>query len=179
MTAACQNCQQEKRTASERYQETLARDDIHRKEFAEIYLLVPFGFCTNRNVLSRSKPMKRSVSNWNRCYEVVHEVRKVVALMIVAPLCLSAFSASATEGRISFSGQITEASCAVLPATGSVAGAHTQRINVSAHMSIVVNTSQNACAASVIPFSTQYQPLPVSLSTGNRSGAGVLTLTYQ
>jgi hypothetical protein len=44
MTAACQNCQQEERTADERYQETQARDDIHGKEFAEIYLLVPFGF---------------------------------------------------------------------------------------------------------------------------------------
>lgn len=122
--------------------------------------------------------MKRSVSSWNRGFEVVREARKVVALLIVAPLCLSAFSAYASEGQISFSGQITNASCAVLQPS-SVAGANTQRVKVSAHLSIVVDTSHNACGASVIPFSTQYQPLPVSLSTSKRSGAGVLTLTYQ
>jgi hypothetical protein len=123
--------------------------------------------------------MTRSIPSWNRCFEVAHEVRKAVALLVVGTLCLSTFSASAAEGRISFSGQITNASCAVLQPTSPAAVANTQRINVSAHMSIVVDTLQNACAASVIPISTHYQALPVSLSTSNPLGAGVLTLTYQ
>lgn len=121
--------------------------------------------------------MKRSISSRNRWLEVTREVRKVVALLIVGPLCLSAFAASAADGRLSFSGAITNASCAVLPTNAAEAGS-TQRVIVSAHMSIVVDTTQNACAASVIPFSTQYQALPV-LSKSNPSGAGVLTLTYQ
>lgn len=122
--------------------------------------------------------MKRSISSRNRWLEVVHEARKVAAVLIVGSFCLSAFAVSAADGRLSFSGAVTNASCAVLP-TGLAAGVNTQRVNVSAHMSIVVDTAQNACTASVIPFSTQYQALPVSLSQGNPAGAGVLTLTYQ
>ncbi|WP_095094201.1 type 1 fimbrial protein [Pseudomonas sp. Irchel 3A5] len=122
--------------------------------------------------------MKRSVSSKNRWFEVIHEARKVASLLIVGSLCLTAFAASAADGRLSFSGYITNASCAVL-STSSAGGVNTQRVNVSGHMSIVVDTAQNACTASVIPFSTQYQALPVSLSKSNPSGAGVLTLTYQ
>lgn len=122
--------------------------------------------------------MKRSISSRNLWLEVVHEARKVAAVLIIGSFCLSTFSASAADGRLSFSGSITNASCAVLP-TSLGEGVNTQRVNVSAHMSIVIDTAQNACTGSVIPFSTQYQALPVSLSKGNPAGAGVLTLTYQ
>jgi len=135
-------------------------------------------FFADQNVPGWSKPMKCSVSSGNRWFEVVHEARKVIAVLIVGPLCLSAFTASAANGQLSFSGAVNNASCAVLP-TSLVGGVNTQRVNVSAHMSIVVDTAQNACTGSVIPFSTQYQALPVSLSKGNPAGAGVLTLTYQ
>ncbi len=122
--------------------------------------------------------MKRSISSRNLWLEVVHEARKVAAVLIVGSFCLSTFSASAADGRLSFSGSITNASCAVLP-TSLGEGVNTQRVNVSAHMSIWIDTAQNACTGSVIPFSTQYQALPVSSSKGNPAGAGVLTLTYQ
>ncbi len=123
--------------------------------------------------------MKRSISSFNRCLDVVHEVRKVIALVMVAPLCMSALVAQASEGQLSFTGHISNASCAVLQSTNAQERANTQRVKVSEHLSIVVDTAHNACAASVIPFSAQYQALPVVLSSHYSAGSGILTLTYQ
>lgn len=123
--------------------------------------------------------MERRVSSFNRCLDVAHEVRKVAALMMVASLCMSVPVAQASEGQLSFTGHISNASCAVLQSTNAQEGANTQRVKVSEHLSIVVDTSHNACTASVIPFSAQYQALPVALSSHYNAGAGILTLTYQ
>jgi len=123
--------------------------------------------------------MKRSVSSWNCCLAIFLKVPRVAVLLALAPLCMSSAAALAAEGRLSFGGHISNASCALLQPTGSAQETMAQRVNVSADLSIIVDTTRNACAGAVIPFSAHYQPLVASRSTSPGSGAGVLTLTYQ
>ena len=123
--------------------------------------------------------MKGSVSRWNRCFAIILKVPRVVVFLGAAPLCMSSTVALAADGRMSFSGHISNASCALLQPSGSVKEGTAQQVNVSTDLSIIVDTTRNACAASVIPFSTRYQPLVASRSTSQVSGAGVLILTYQ
>lgn len=123
--------------------------------------------------------MKRRAMSWNRCLAVVCDGRKAIALLLAAPLCLSSAVALAADAQLSFSGQIRNASCAVVTPTSVVEAANTQRVEVSEHLSIVVDTSHNACAGLAIPFTTRYESVPVSLAISRRGPAGLLTLTYQ
>lgn len=130
--------------------------------------------------------MKRSISGWNRCIEVVHDAHKFIAILVIVPLCMGSVAALAADARLSFSGHISNPTCVVSEPVSSQTQKNTRTLQVSAHMTLVVDTSRNACADAVIPFSTQFQPLPASLftrstleQTSQNAGNGVLTLTYQ
>lgn len=123
--------------------------------------------------------MKGSVSRWNRCFAIILKLPRAAVLLAAAPLCMSSAAALAAEGRLSFSGHISNASCALLLPTASVKEGTAQQVNVSTDLSIIVDTTRDACAGAVIPFSTRYQPLVALRSTSRGSGAGVLILTYQ
>jgi len=123
--------------------------------------------------------MKGRVSRWNRCFAIILKLPRVAVFLAAAPLCMSSAAALAAEGRLSFSGHISNASCALLQPTGSVQEGTARQVNVSTDLSIIVDTTRNACAGAVIPFSTRYQPLVASRSIRQGAGAGVLILTYQ
>lgn len=102
---------------------------------------------------------------------------KLITLLLIVPTLMASAAALATEGRVGFTGQLTLASCAVLPPTGLVERQQARRVEVSAQQRIVVDTARNACAGQVLPFTTDYQPLS-SAQSGQTRGA-ILTLTYQ
>lgn len=104
---------------------------------------------------------------------------KFITLLLIVPTLVASTAALAAEGRVSFTGHISNASCAIRQPTGSAQEGTAQRVTVSLGVSIVIDTTRNACAGSVIPFSTHYQSLQASRSAGNGSDAGLLILTYQ
>jgi type 1 fimbria pilin len=131
--------------------------------------------------------MKRSVTSWNRFLKMGPDGRSVFgALLVLAPLLMGSNMALAADGRLTFSGQVSNASCAVLQSTELAAGQSVREVKVTAVHSIVVDASRNACANQNMPFTAQYKPLTTDSSAVNasgskppQSGAGILILTYQ
>lgn len=101
---------------------------------------------------------------------------KFITLLLIVPTLMASTATLATEGRLAFTGQVTNASCAVSSPTNGVDG-QARQVQVSAHLSIVVDTARNACAGPVIPFTAHYQPV-ISANSGAGNTA-ILTLTYQ
>lgn len=99
---------------------------------------------------------------------------KFITLLLIVPTLMASTAALAAEGRLGFTGQVTNASCEVLPVTSLAQG---KEVKVTAHQSIIVDTAHNACTGQAIPFTTHYQPI-VSADSGLANTA-VLTLTYQ
>lgn len=124
--------------------------------------------------------MKRIVSGWCCCFADIPALRKVVVL-IVTPLLLASNTAVAAGGRISFSGQLSNASCAVVQATHATPAGRAQRIEVTREMTLVVDRSHNVCAEPVIPFTAEYRSIPAVFSAKQTAlpGAGLVILTYQ
>lgn len=99
---------------------------------------------------------------------------KFITLLLIVPTLIASTSAFAAGGRLGFTGQVTNASCAVLPVTGLAQG---KEVKVTGHQSIIVDTVHNACTGQAIPITTHYQPI-VSADSG-RATSAILTLTYQ
>lgn len=99
---------------------------------------------------------------------------KFITLLLIVPTLMASTATFATEARLGFTGQVTNASCAVLPMTGLAQG---KEVKVTGHKSIVVDTVHNACTGQAIPFTAHYQPV-ISADSGQANTA-ILTLTYQ
>ena len=99
---------------------------------------------------------------------------KFITLLLIVPTLMASTATLAAEGRLAFTGQVTNASCAVLPMTGLTQG---REVKVTGHQSIVVDTVHNACTGHAIPFTADYQPV-ISADSGQANTA-ILTLTYQ
>jgi type 1 fimbria pilin len=102
---------------------------------------------------------------------------KFITLLLIVPTLIASAAALATEGRMAFTGHVSNASCAVLPLEGLAQGSEVREVKVTERLNIVVDTSHNACAGQVIPFTTHYQP-SISAEPG-RANTAILTLTYQ
>jgi hypothetical protein len=124
--------------------------------------------------------MKRIVPGWCSGFAEIPALRKVVVL-IVTPLLLASTAATAAGGRMTFSGQVSNGSCAVVQATPAAPGEGAQRVMVTRDMTLVVDRSRNACAGQVIPLTAEYRSIPVFPAVGQTAsrGAGLVILTYQ
>ncbi|QXI29498.1 type 1 fimbrial protein [Pseudomonas vanderleydeniana] len=86
--------------------------------------------------------------------------------------------AAANAGQIRFSGQVVEAACEV---TLTSTGRHgvSERIKVAPGVMLWVETADNACGNSILPFSTRFQALPGKASGMKKvSSQGIVTITY-
>jgi hypothetical protein len=109
---------------------------------------------------------------------------KAVGFMLCSVVLTSfASGASANGGVISFKGQMVSTACEVRPLSDARSLEDTQQVQVSAHITLAVNTYRNACSDDLIPFSATYTALPASPAEGvavdRSSDSGVVTLTYQ
>jgi hypothetical protein len=106
---------------------------------------------------------------------------KVVGFMLGSVVLFSvATGASANGGVIGFRGQVVNSTCEVRRPSSTQSPEQTQRLQVAAHVMLVVNTQDNACSNDLLPFSTHYSVLQTAdPSVDSSSESGVVTLTYQ
>ncbi|MDB6143782.1 MAG: hypothetical protein JWP80_2826 [Pseudomonas sp.] len=103
---------------------------------------------------------------------------KTVGLMLWVLLGLGT-QASANGGVISFKGQMVATACEAQPLANARSTQDTQLVQVSARITLAVNTYRNACSNDLIPFTTSYTALSNEQTPDVTPEAGVVTLTYQ
>lgn len=108
-----------------------------------------------------------------------------VALMVV-PLLAAPVSAHAEGTALRFQGQVVNAGCSMVQAHGDGDGKPFREITVSPNITLRMETSSAVCSGAVAPFTTRYQPLPVTTLQARdtvpgklKSEAGVVIVTYQ
>lgn len=119
-------------------------------------------------------------------YSVKACMKKIAVLLIAVPLLATPVTVSASNGGISFRGQITNPTCAASQPATVMTARTIELANVSAQITVMVESSRTACGQQAAPFSTRFTLLPIlenpvsrSEKTGTEGRAGILTMSYE
>lgn len=117
--------------------------------------------------------MKSATSSRHFHLAVIALIRRVLPTLLLAPLLSLPAATSAAEARISFSGAITQPTCAMapMPATPS------KRDHSQTNEQDLTLQTPAACGAQAVPVSTQF--LPIAPTAEVKAGFGILILTYR
>ncbi|MCV4275569.1 hypothetical protein OH710_23275 [Pseudomonas capsici] len=125
--------------------------------------------------------MKREASVWRKFLEAVPSARKLAAFMGTSVMLLSA-SGMAQSDALKFTGQLVNTGCHVAQASAGVTDNEVRYLQISG-VRVQISAARDACAEKDIPFTLQYESLPVALQTGiqnpDKSQTGLIIVTYQ
>ena len=127
-----------------------------------------------------------NIELFNLARSLKARMRTHSVLLIAAPLLLMPAVTFASNGVIAFHGQVSNSTCVVLPSTTVMLAHASASANNSPQITVMVDTSRNACGQQAIPFSTRFTLLPAVEGQVSFSGkpvpqgrAGVLTMSYE
>ena len=104
-------------------------------------------------------------------------VRKLLIALTLAPLFWVSTAALAVDGRLSFHGRITQATCAFVPPGTVKSHGQEHAKGAAARMHMMVKHSRATCGKQGVPFTAQFHSMsPTAMAM---TGSGILTLTYQ
>lgn len=104
-------------------------------------------------------------------------LRKLFIALALAPLFWVSTAALAVDGRLSFHGRITQATCVFVPPAAVMSRGHERASGVAARMDMMVSHSRSVCGKQGVPFTAKFHSMsPTAMAM---TGSGILTLTYQ